>query len=1381
LAISNQRYWNVTEEGGTFDGAVATLPVINETLDGPIEDLVVVTGTATSTEFTSKGQDSNTGNLISGTIKSIGNIFASLLSIGQKNNDQSAPLATIKSIITKNPSPSLSGIIDDVTATLRVEIDNLSYTATVLANGTWVIASDVIGPLADGYYNVTITATDSLLNTFSTTVANAIFVDATGPVSTANTIATNDPTPSLSGSVGEALVAIEITIGNNTYIATVSNGIWTIANDVVGALDDGYYSIGVKATDSLGNVVSKVYDNAVFVDATAPVVTVGKVLSIKSSPNLKGTLNDLSASLAVTVNGKTYTDISFDGNNWRISSGKIDELPDGVYDIVAQATDTLGNVGVDATVDELIVETDELLVSVDHKVTNDQSPELTGLISSTDATITISLLDVEYDATNNGDGSWTLAQGTITPELPAGIYDVAATAFDPIGLVGNDTSTNELNIDLEAPKIRINDLSTFDNTPRITGVINNLKSLVTLEINGNTYNAINLGDSTWEVADNVIAYLGTGAHLATASATDVAGNTGTNETEIIILPRAVVALPASAQSTSSFQANWSNIPDAAAYLLTVSLERNARKKLVLIDEQVTDTSYVVADLDYGRPFYYRVRVVYASGDTSNFSNIINTNTLTDPNTAIDSLALVSIFQSTQGQLWNDRGSWLQGRLYEWRGISMNGTRVSGIDLSGNYLVGSIPDITDGLAAVTSIDLSDNELVGIGNINSLASLKKLDISDNRLVFGEVSPILGNGVIVDYIPQKTVLDRVRALLNVGDTYTVDRAVNGADAYRWFKDGVLIDKSGASFSISISDFTSEGSYHAEATSTAVLGLNLETAPVDVRVSSLRRDSTALIAIYDAVVTDASQVLDWPSLPIDQWEEIKISNDRVTEIDLSNASLVGDIPDDILDIAGLSDVDFSGNFITYVPELGSLENLSSFDVSQNNLDFESIEPNVDIKGINFSSQGLIGDHRKDTIDRGEDYFPAIVTRGASLTYQWSFNGSAISGATADFYAVRDIDYSSMGDYHVEVKSTLVPDFSLKSNTQQVVAVADIEYFPGFKYADGVPDILDKGQSLLFRITDTGPYDTVGIVPIRNEAVLFESVVLGNYLLLVETEDDYFMSKEFNYTADSISIDTVEFIPSYYISALEWDSANVLMLRDYISDTLDLLRIPPPLTPDDGDGIIGLFVESDFDDDPSGRLDTRRRVKKAGCSLRRRTRSGGGRTDEEEEWLLIAYKETDDNGEVNFGNLPEGSYRLNIQYPGIPMDESTFVQFEISSEEEEDGYELAAIVTTEGIAVEVVEELGFYRKYFKELTVYPNPANDFINISYKRLNAKNVRVDLIDLQGKVVKSQLISKGIHRTIQIEVHDLMPGLYMIYFYDPEADTDKVVTHKVLIRE
>ncbi|WP_336936604.1 Ig-like domain-containing protein, partial [Acinetobacter beijerinckii] len=76
------------------------------------------------------------------------------------------------------------------------------------------------------------------------------------------------------------------------------------------------------------------------------------------------------------------------------------------------------------------------------------TPALTGTIDDPLATIVVTVDGVDYPATNNGDGTWTLADNVL-PSLPEASYPITVTATDAAGNVGTDTGS--LTIDLTPP------------------------------------------------------------------------------------------------------------------------------------------------------------------------------------------------------------------------------------------------------------------------------------------------------------------------------------------------------------------------------------------------------------------------------------------------------------------------------------------------------------------------------------------------------------------------------------------------------------------------------------------------------------------------------------------------------------------------------------------------------------------------------------------------------------------------------------------------------------------------------------------------------------------------------------------------------------------
>ncbi|WP_336949939.1 Ig-like domain-containing protein, partial [Acinetobacter junii] len=66
------------------------------------------------------------------------------------------------------------------------------------------------------------------------------------------------------------------------------------------------------------------------------------------------------------------------------------------------------------------------VVTVEDALTNDSTPALTGTVNDPTATVVVTIDGVDYPATNNGDGTWTLADNTL-PALTDGDYTITVT------------------------------------------------------------------------------------------------------------------------------------------------------------------------------------------------------------------------------------------------------------------------------------------------------------------------------------------------------------------------------------------------------------------------------------------------------------------------------------------------------------------------------------------------------------------------------------------------------------------------------------------------------------------------------------------------------------------------------------------------------------------------------------------------------------------------------------------------------------------------------------------------------------------------------------------------------------------------------------------
>ncbi len=190
---------------------------------------------------------------------------------------------------------------------------------------------------------------------------------------------------------------------------------------------------------------------AVTVDTTAPTVTVDVLTTNDSTPPLTGTVDDPSATIVVAVNSATYAAVNNGDGTWILTDGTVASLDEGTYDIAVTATDTIGNVGTDATADELTVDITTPRISVNRLVTSDPRPPLSGTVDDPSAVVTVIVWGKGYAALNRGNGTWLLPDDTIFPDLPDGTHNVIAMATDAAGNVGTDSTAGELVIDTYVP------------------------------------------------------------------------------------------------------------------------------------------------------------------------------------------------------------------------------------------------------------------------------------------------------------------------------------------------------------------------------------------------------------------------------------------------------------------------------------------------------------------------------------------------------------------------------------------------------------------------------------------------------------------------------------------------------------------------------------------------------------------------------------------------------------------------------------------------------------------------------------------------------------------------------------------------------------------
>ncbi|ELE6492745.1 Ig-like domain-containing protein [Enterobacter kobei] len=479
--------------------------------------------------------------------------------------------------IEHNQNLIITGTSDGLTAgtALTVTVNNKTYLATVLADGTWsaaIPAADV-GALAAGTVTVTVAGQNGAGNPVS--INHDVTVDLATVAISIDAIASDDVINAaekgaelvLSGTTSnvEANQTVTITFGGKNYTATVdAEGKWTAtvpAGDLAG-LKDGDASVQVSVTNVNGNSASAGREYSV--DATAPSVTINTIAGddilnaaeAKSDLIVSGTSTaEAGQTVTVSLNGKDYTaTVSADGN-WTLNvpAADVAALGDGSVTVTASVSDKAGNpasvdhnLTVDITVPAVTINTvagDDVINIAEHAQAQIISGSATGAAAGDKVTVTLG--GQTYTTVLDAAGNWSVGvPASVISGLSDGTVTVTASVTDAAGNTG--TGSHNVTVDTGLPSVGFNTLS-GDNVLNavekgqdlsVSGTSANLAegTVVTVTLNGKQYTATTAADGSWSLtvpaAD--LAGLGQANYTLSATATNGVGNSVSNTANLLV-------------------------------------------------------------------------------------------------------------------------------------------------------------------------------------------------------------------------------------------------------------------------------------------------------------------------------------------------------------------------------------------------------------------------------------------------------------------------------------------------------------------------------------------------------------------------------------------------------------------------------------------------------------------------------------------------------------------------------------------------------------------------------------------------------------------------------------------------------------------------------
>ncbi|MCM7916458.1 Ig-like domain-containing protein [Enterobacter hormaechei] len=450
--------------------------------------------------------------------------------------------------------------------TVTVTLNNVDYTTTVQANGSWsvTVPSADIGAITDGDYTITAAVADKAGN--PALADRDVLVDTTVPQLTINTVSDDDVINSaehaqaliVTGSVtgAEASDVVTVTINNKDYTATLdASGKWNVGVPAadVSALTAGDHTITAALTDKAGNSNSTTHE--VEVNLTAPVLTIDTVSGDDVINNtektqdltISGTASGLATGAVVTVilNGKAYSATVATNGQWTttVPASEVGQLGEALYTVSASATDSVGNststshtVNVESVLPGVIINTvagDDVINAAELAT----GQIISGKVVNAEAgnTVTVTIGGNSYTATVQSDLTWSVSvPESVLTALGNGDLTVSASVTNGVGNSG--TGEREIVIDANLPGLRVDTVAGDDvinsiehgQNLSITGSSDGLTAgtALTVTVNGKTYAATVLADGTWSAAipSADVSALAAGTVTVTVEGQSSAGN-----------------------------------------------------------------------------------------------------------------------------------------------------------------------------------------------------------------------------------------------------------------------------------------------------------------------------------------------------------------------------------------------------------------------------------------------------------------------------------------------------------------------------------------------------------------------------------------------------------------------------------------------------------------------------------------------------------------------------------------------------------------------------------------------------------------------------------------------------------------------------------------
>ena len=326
----------------------------------------------------------------------------------------------------------------------------------------------------------------------------------------------------------------------------------------------------------------------------------------------------------------------------------------------------------------------------------------------------------------------------------------------------------------------------------------------------------------------------------------------------------------------------------------------------------------------------------------------------------DRQGLLALYEATDGSRWTFSGGWLvDENLNQWYGVQTDSIgRVTGLDLSGNGLSGSVPEVLGLLASMKKLKIGENALTGwLPRSLSALPLEEFDYAGTSLCVWDDADFLdwlndiphhnGTGILCAPLTERDILSSL--YWSTGGPFWTDNAGWLTDAPLSVWNGVETNDAGRVIALRLWNNNLSGELPSELGQLSALRvLNLDgnslTGPIPAALGDLERlENLSLGAnqLSGDIPAELGQLAQLRYLylvgnSLSGSIPAKLGDlSNLTLLNLSRTQLTGPIPAELGALAALEYMELKENELTgpIPPELGELAKLVILNLAGNQI----------------------------------------------------------------------------------------------------------------------------------------------------------------------------------------------------------------------------------------------------------------------------------------------------------------------------------------------------------------------------------------------------------------------------------------------------------------